>query len=466
MKIHPLTVGPIVGATTGTSVRLWGRGMLEQVPGGPRRCFGVARLRAAGQADYGPPRFCNMNPNFDMTGIVVFAGLTPATRYDYQFGWFFSEMDLDMLTPDVRLDWGEASVAAFTTATSDTNQPLSFVFGSCRYLLRLFGGAWFDTRGDKTFYSILEQINAGQPTDQVLMVGDQIYADDLNFLAPDTTLDEYNKRYREVFTQPGIRELMSRIPTYMTLDDHEIEDNWPAHSSDKDLMVKYPAAIHAYLTYQLSHSPLFAVADQRITGTPERLWYVYSKGCCDFFVTDTRTERYLVEDEDEREIISEEQLTALINWLTDGSGQVKVIASAVPFFPDARRSLADKWSGFPRQRNALLETIRRQQVRRVVFLAGDVHASMSAELIHPDDPDFKVVSVVSSPFFWPYPHPRSREFILDGTLVNTQEPYTVVNASPVYTDDNFTRVTIDRTSLKAEVFARKGERINSTIHQF
>jgi len=102
----------------------------------------------------------------------------------------------------------------------------------------------------------------------------------------------------------------------------------------------------------------------------------------------------------------------------------------------------------------------------VVFLAGDVHASMSAELIHPDDPDFKVISVVSSPFFWPYPHPRSREFILDGTLVNTSEPYTVVNAGPVYTDDNFTRVTIDRTSLKAEVFARKGERINSTIHQF
>jgi len=120
-----------------------------------------SRLRAAGQADYGPPHFCNMNPNFDMTGIVVFAGLTPATRYDYQFGWFFSEMDLDMLTPDVRLDWGKASVAAFTTATTDTNQPLSFVFGSCRYLLRLFGGAWFDTRGDKTFYSILEQINAG-----------------------------------------------------------------------------------------------------------------------------------------------------------------------------------------------------------------------------------------------------------------------------------------------------------------
>jgi alkaline phosphatase D len=466
MKIHPLTVGPIVGATTGNAVHLWGRGMLELVAGGPRRCFGVARLRATGQSAYDQPRFCKMNPNFDMTGIVVFDELIPATRYDYQFGCFFSDFDLDMLTPDTAIDWSEASTSSFTTATDDTDQPLSFVFGSCRYLLRLFGGAWFDTRGDKTFRSILDQINAGQPTAQILMLGDQIYADDLNFLAPDTTLDQYNRRYREVFTQPCIRELMSRIPTYMTLDDHEIEDNWPAHSSDKDLMTLYPAAIHAYLTYQLSHSPLFDVTDHHVTGTPERLWYVYSKGCCDFFVTDTRTERYLVEDEYEREIMSEGQLTALINWLSDGSGQVKVIASAVPFFPDARRKLADKWSGFPHQRNALLATIRQQQVRRVVFLAGDVHASMSAELIHPEYPDFKIISVVSSPFFWPYPHPRSREFILDGTLVNTQEPYTVVNASPVYTDDNFTRVTIDRTSLKAEIFTRKGEWINSTIHQF
>ena len=26
---------------------------------------------------------------------------------------------------------------------------------------------------------------------------------------------------------------MSRVPTYMTLDDHEIEDNWPAKATGK-----------------------------------------------------------------------------------------------------------------------------------------------------------------------------------------------------------------------------------------
>lgn len=468
MKIHPLTVGPIVGATTRDTVRLWGRGKLELVPGGPRRCFGAARLRPtdAVEADFGPPIFCKMNPNFDMTGVIVFNGLQPDTSYTYQFGWFFSEADLDMLSDDVRLDWAEASIAAFTTATEDPNRPLSLVFGSCRYLLRLFGGAWFDSRGDKTFFSILEQINAGRRTDMVLMVGDQIYADDLNFVSPDTTLDEYNQRYRDVFSQPGIRELMSRIPTYMTLDDHEIEDNWPAYIDEHDLTTKYPAAIHAYQTYQLSHSPLFETEGSRITGIPEHLWYTYQTGDCDFFVTDTRTERYLVPDLNQREIIGEGQFEALQAWLTDGSGRVKLIVSAVPFFPDVRRSQEDKWSGFPKQRNALLELIRKQRVRRVVFLSGDVHASMSAELRHTEERDFKIISVVSSSFFWPYPHPRSREFLLNGPLLLTNKRYTVVNAEPVFADDNFTRVTVSRENVRVEVFSRKGDLASDKTHAF
>jgi len=47
VKVRPLTVGAILGAATGESARLWGRGMLEQTPTGPRRCFGVAKVRPA-----------------------------------------------------------------------------------------------------------------------------------------------------------------------------------------------------------------------------------------------------------------------------------------------------------------------------------------------------------------------------------------------------------------------------------
>ena len=47
MNVQPLTVGPILGATTGDSARVWGRATLEITGEGPRRAFGVARIRLA-----------------------------------------------------------------------------------------------------------------------------------------------------------------------------------------------------------------------------------------------------------------------------------------------------------------------------------------------------------------------------------------------------------------------------------
>ncbi len=308
MQVNPLTVGPIVGATSANSVRIWGRGKLEITRSSkdtsgvgnsifswislellnrgtlvPRRCFGVARLRPVSAAKFSEPKFLKMNPNFDMTGVVVFSDLLPETQYEYQIGWFFSELELESFTPDSPLNWSQINSYKFTTASANNLRSRSFIFGSCRYLLRLFGGSWFDDRGDKIFRTILEQINRESTINQLLMVGDQIYADDLNVVQSDTSLDEYNRRYQDVFSQPFIRELMSSVPTYMTLDDHEIEDNWPSNSSQKDWVTKYPAAIHSYLTYQLSHSPLFEISGHRITGVPTKLWYNYSDGCSDFF---------------------------------------------------------------------------------------------------------------------------------------------------------------------------------------
>jgi|GEM_PF-210499 len=492
MQVNPLTVGPIVGATSANSVRIWGRGRLEitrrlkdsshfgnrifswislglfnQGTLVPKRCFGVARLRPVGTSRFSHPKFFKMSPNFDMTGVIVFGDLWPETEYEYQVGWFFSELELEAFTQDYSLNWSQANRAKITTASDDNLRARSFIFGSCRYLLRLFNGSWFDDRGDKIFRAILQQSNDGITINQLLMVGDQIYADDLNVVQADTTLDEYNRRYQDVFSQPYIRELMSRIPTYMTLDDHEIEDNWPSNSSQKDLVAMYPAAIHSYLTYQLSHSPLFEVFGNKITGVPTKLWYNYHDGCSDFFVTDTRTERYLSHNLKEREIISPQQLSALKEWLANESGRVKFVVSAVPFFPDLKSDSEDKWAGFPQQRNEIIELIQHKQIKRVVFLSGDVHASLSAELVSPDDPNFKIISIISSAFFWPYPHPQARSFILSGKLpIISEFSYEVVNADSVWSTDNFTRVTTDLNSLQVQVFSRKGELLSSKLHSF
>jgi len=267
MRIKPLTVGPIVGETTPNRVRIWGRAETQLVDDGPRCCIGVIQYKEYGAEDYLKPKVFKMNPNFDGTGIAIVDKLDPNVFYEYQIGYFFSDVELEDASVK-NVVWDDASYGYFKTASDIETDPRTIVMGSCRYLLNTFIGDFFDSRGDKTFRSINRLIDDdGVEVDQLIMMGDQIYADDLNILNPAVTIPEFYKRYRDAFSQKHLRYLMSRVSTYMTLDDHEIENNWPKNSSQKDRMTIYPNAIHAYQTYQLSHSPCIPISAGRLRGT-------------------------------------------------------------------------------------------------------------------------------------------------------------------------------------------------------
>jgi len=76
----------------------------------------------------------------------------------------------------------------------------------------------------------------------VLMLGDQVYADDLSPAmrefcksrqdgsgAPADELadfDEYAAAYREAWSEPVLRWLFSTVSTSMVFDDHEIHNEW------------------------------------------------------------------------------------------------------------------------------------------------------------------------------------------------------------------------------------------------
>jgi len=469
-KIRKFTVGPILGATDGGSARVFGRGELEPTAAGPRGSYGAIRWRKAGKKSFSEPRFFRLNPNFDLTGTFTVQGLLPATEYEYQTGWFFSELGVEEVGKGPKLDWSEAGTTSFTTASEDAAAKRSLVFGSCRYLVRILGSYWCDDRGDKVFRSILRQIDdENERTDLLLMIGDQIYADDIFGIRSDDRLDQFNERYRAAFSPRYVRELMSRVPTYMTLDDHEIENDWPAAASEADWITKYPAAMQAFLTYQASHGPLFAANDEGyIKGRPNHYWYPFMNGCCDFFVLDTRTERWLdVSEGEEPEIMSDIQLRALLEWLADGSGKVKIVVTSVPLFPDGNRRSQDKWTGFLAQRTKVLDHIRDEKVRRVVFLGGDLHLAMSAALVSPSHPDFQVVSLVSSGLFWPLPDPRRRNYQMDGPLLaKPGRDYTVTQGSEVYRKDNFARVDVDLEGVDFRLFTRKGEPVFSRQYKF
>jgi len=455
MLINRLTVGPILGETTNSRAKIFGRGEYEMSNGQPRRGHLVIRHRRSNVAQWSAPAYFKLNPNFDMSSVAVLENLSPSQSYEYQCGYIFSEVPTEDINVSSILEWDNIPTESFRTGTTE-NKDRTVIVGSCRYILRLLGGTLFDSRGDKTFRSIFRS-HEKHPVDAMIMAGDQIYADDLNVVGQDESVDDYLKRYRMAFTQPHIRKLMSSVPTYMTLDDHEIEDNWPASASPKDMVTKYPAAMHSYQIYQMSHSPLYPVDGGKITSPPEHLWYTHTDGCCDYFFTDCRTERDIANSM----MISQEQMNALKAWLKDGSNRVKMIISPVPPYESTGK---DKWNGFIDQRDEILQTIESADVKRVMFLSGDVHACMASEL---NLGNAKVVSVVSSAFFWPYPHPKASHFVLKGNIAtNSGNTYTVQNASRVHANDMFCRLQISPSNVKVEFFARKGRLKGSKTFQF
>jgi alkaline phosphatase D len=162
--------------------------------------------------------------------------------------------------------------------------------------------------------------------------------------------------------------------------------------------------------------------------------------------------------------MSDEQLAAVLNWLGDGSGRIKFIVSSVPVFPDTKADNEDKWAGFPRQRSELLDFIRDNEIHRVVFLSGDVHASMTAEMTSPGTTaGFKIFSVISSAFFWPYPHTPKQAFILQGWIESmlSDNVYNYSSVGSTHSTDNFTRLTADPEGLTVEVYARKGKLLST-----
>ncbi|WP_224368520.1 alkaline phosphatase D family protein [Hyalangium versicolor] len=469
--VKPVTVGPIVGHTTDTTVRLWGRGQPPPVGGGVR-CYGVAHLLEGGSTTPAQARYFKLLPEDDFTGSVDFPGLESGKAYAYRMGFFYSDVEQQLLVPAVGLELQGASAGVFRTARAPGSPELSLVFGSCRHPvpgLEDLLNIGLPDRGDRVFRTILEQVEGGRPTDLMLMVGDQIYAD---VAASNKTFAQYCANYQRSFSQPNLRKLMSRVPTYMTLDDHELADNWSMDRlqdpklSPEQLSAnkaRFLAAIQAYRCYQVVHGPaLERKNEQGLTNAITRYWYTFQSGPARFFVLDVRTERY--KSAQPPEIISTTQMQALKDWLKADPGGLKFVVSAVPFFPDVKlggwalSERNDKWAGFQHQRQGLLDFMRDQGVHRTVFLSGDVHVSLWAELKSTSRPDFRVHSIISSAFNTPAFTPP--EFIFETRGVLDGQADYVITRHGGYTDvSNFTRLSWKAPVLRVEVFDRKGQRL-------
>ncbi|WP_166357981.1 alkaline phosphatase D family protein [Pseudomonas akapageensis] len=467
MIIKMPTVGPIVGHTTPEQSRIMIRGQHSE-NSNPLASFSIARYRERGTANWSAPVFNQMMEYNDMTAVMIFNNLEEDTVYEYQCGWFNALAALDDIARQSKdkLVW-PTSTYVLKTATANKHISRSFIVGSCRYIHtdRLTGHPLFHDLGDQVFKVMNDKITRRQfPIDGMFLVGDQIYADDLNLVNPAATLESFLSRYRTAFTQEGIAKVLAHVPTYMILDDHEIENNWPAEATARDFESIYPSAIKAYGIYQCSHSPLHetSISSQvSAASPPNKFWYTVSNGRTDWFVLDTRTKRNM--NAAPRKILDDEQMNALLKWLIESKAPSKFVVTSVMFFPDLKNDEGDSWKSFPEQRNQILEHIRINKIKNITFISGDVHCSLASRMTHSADPDFCVHTIVSSPLFKivplaTYAYTYKEDFILDKPEASINgEHYQSTLISRVHSEDNFAYFQVDENGVELNYYGKNGQ---------
>ncbi|MCG8394280.1 MAG: alkaline phosphatase family protein [Pseudomonadales bacterium] len=394
MMVNRFAVGPVTGEAGPGHVRVFGALPRGRLAAGNKYLWGRIRWRRQGEADWSAARRFRLNGNFDGSGVVVINALTAGGHYEYQAGWVESEEEMP-------LDWNTVPVGRFVTDDPAADHT-RFLFGSCCYRFVGLDGVVEDDRADKIFAEMSRHAGQHQP-DFVLFGGDQVYADSMYKLGPATTFREFDSLYRESFSQPHLARLLRETSTYMILDDHEIENNWPSGADAELWTSKYPAAIKAYQIYQASHSPAAPLnqAGTYLDRDPDRFWYTFSRGPADFFVMDVRTERVLSRWPWQRKMISDAQEQAFVQWLDHNPERIKVLVTSVVLFPEQRRPFRgrDAWEGFRHQRQRLLTAMSQSRADKLVVLSGDVHASLYACLTL--NSGKTIHSWTCSGLFWP-----------------------------------------------------------------
>ncbi|MFW3169489.1 alkaline phosphatase D family protein [Geodermatophilus sp. CPCC 206100] len=166
--------------------------------------------------------------------LVVVEGLEPgsATPYDVR-------LDGERVWPDAASPFPPSRIR-----TPGRPGPFRIAFGSCRYAtpstVDLAEGIPPDAL-DTYAVRLAEQSEDSWP-DALVLLGDQVYADELTTptrqwlelrrreRAPEDTqvadFEEYTRLYAESWSDPHVRWLLSTIPSSMIFDDHEMIDDW------------------------------------------------------------------------------------------------------------------------------------------------------------------------------------------------------------------------------------------------
>jgi hypothetical protein len=402
-------------------------------------------------------------PTFEVAGhhyaLVVVEGLEAGGEYEYEV-----QLDGERRWPEPGSEF-----PASVIHTLEGERPLRVCFGSCRVSLphhapfTLTKDEDDEAREFDALFSLTKEMRE-QPRSEwpqvLLLLGDQVYADEVS---PETLafikkrrdirkppgeevadFEEYTRLYRESWSDPAIRWLLSTVSTSMVVDDHDIHDDWNISAAWVEDMRRLDwwaerecAGLASYWLYQflgnlspklLRESELLAevrgtgdgwpalrefAAGERGVRDGARWSYCRDLGGTRLLVIDSRCGRVL--DEGERSILDEqewewleEHLGGDFDHLLIGTSDPYLLAPGLHHFErwgeaiaggawgegvaklgeKLRRSLDfDHWAAFGESFDRLSELLERcasgklgRAPASITVLSGDVHHAYLAEV--------------------------------------------------------------------------------------
>jgi phosphodiesterase/alkaline phosphatase D-like protein len=411
MEGHPqLVLGPLVGGLSDKSANVWGR---ANGPGTLHAWLGrQPDLSDAALSGKSTP----LTAEDAFAGIVNLDELQPSTLYHYTLSLTDSQ-------PDPQA----GPYPSFKTFPEPgKRESFTFAFGSC-----------FRPR-DASSGQIFRALDRQRITDDlrfIFMIGDQIYADQWKYNSLGhvaITLDDYREVYKYVWSRLPFRETLTNLPVFMTLDDHEVDNDWHwddlerrwAHIPFYEQFIRWinrrpkdelyltihrvRDALQAYWEHQGIHAPPYIHPPKMDRGGRFVLQkdigtfaYTLTFGAAAFFVMDTRTMR--TEGKGGYYLLGEPQWQQLEAWLLDVKDKYPVkflVTSSSVLFDMIVDFALDRWNGFVRDRERLFDFIAANKIEDVYLLSGDLHSAhaISADLKTADGSPLCVWELCATPF--------------------------------------------------------------------
>jgi phosphodiesterase/alkaline phosphatase D-like protein len=215
--------------------------------------------------------------------LVTLTGLEPDTDIPYEV-----HLDGEKVWPPAATPFPPSLIR---TRGPRTDENIRIIFGSCRYAKvsdpKLAAELGIDALDA---YAVrMRDLAPEEWPDALLLLGDQVYADELTpqnrrRIAgrrdrdsdwPDDEIvgyGEYTGLYRDSWSDPEIRWIMSTVPTAMIFDDHDVRDDWNTSAAWRAEMKEKPwwrerirSALASYWVYQ----HIGNLSPQELEGDPD-----------------------------------------------------------------------------------------------------------------------------------------------------------------------------------------------------